>query len=278
MTKEVKINMDTLNLSKSYDFFKPEEVKERIHIIGCGSVGSTVAELLARFGLTKLSLYDFDRVEPKNLANQLFRQEHIGKKKAGTLAHILCEINPAIKDDIRVSSHGYVAQKLSGYVFLCVDNIELRREIATTNRDNPYIKAMFDFRTRLTDAQHYAADWSDMKMVDDFINSMNFSHEEAVTETPVSACNVTLSVAPTIRMISSLGVANFINFAKGASSNTGVSVVGETDLARDTNPSASTNSRVSRTVGVDAVADIPSGAKLRKFIQIDAFSFMLDVF
>ena len=66
-----------LNLSKSYDFLKPEEVKERIHILGCGSVGSTIAELFVRFGLTKLTLYDFDKVEPKNLANQLYLREHI---------------------------------------------------------------------------------------------------------------------------------------------------------------------------------------------------------
>jgi len=224
--------MGTLNITKSYDFFKPEEVKERIHIIGCGSVGSTVAELLARFGLTKLTLYDFDTVEPRNLANQMFRQEHIGKPKVEALADMLCEINPEFKNNISVAQHGYAAQKLSGYVFLGVDNIELRREIAVANRDNPYIKAMFDFRTRLIDAQHYAADWSDMKMVDDFIRSMNFSHEEAAAETPVSACNVTLSVAPTIRMVCSLGVTNFVNFAKGAG--------------------------------------------LKKFIQIDAFRFILD--
>ena len=226
--------METLNLAKSYDFFKPEEVKERIHIIGCGSVGSCVAELLARFGLTKISLYDFDKVEPKNLANQLFRQEHVGKVKVDALAHMLCEINPEIKNHIKVAGHGYAAQKLSGYVFLCVDNIDLRREIATANKDNPYIKAMFDFRTRLTDAQHYAADWSNTKMVGDFLNSMNFTHEEAAMETPVSACNVTLSVAPTIRVICSLGVANFVNYAKGTG--------------------------------------------LKKFVQIDAFSFVLDVF
>jgi len=223
-----------LNLAKSYDYFKPEEVAERIHIIGCGSVGSTVAELLARFGLAKLTLYDFDTVEPKNLANQLFRQEHIGMTKTDALAGMLCEINPEIKSAIKVASHGYVAQKLSGYVFLCVDNIELRRDIAVANKDNPYIKVMFDFRTRLTDAQHYAAEWSNMTMVDDFINSMNFSHDEAAEETPVSACNTTLSVAPTIRIISSLGVANFVNFTKGAS--------------------------------------------LKKFIQVDAFSFTLDAF
>jgi threonine dehydrogenase-like Zn-dependent dehydrogenase len=226
--------MDTLNLAKSYDFFKPEDVKERIYIIGCGSVGSTVAELLARFGLTKLSLYDFDTVEPKNLANQMFRQEHIGMEKTSAVANMLCEINPEMKNTIKVAAHGYVSQKLSGYVFLCVDNIDLRREIAIANKSNPHIKAMFDFRTRLTDAQHYAANWNDIKMFDDFIRSMSFTHEEAKEETPVSACNVTLSVAPTIRIISALGVANFVNFVKGA--------------------------------------------ELKKFIQIDAFGFMLDAF
>ena len=207
--------MGTLNLSKSYDFFKPEDCKERIHIIGCGSVGSTVAELLARFGLTKLTLYDFDVVEPKNLANQMFRQEHIGICKVHAFATMLCEINPEIKNIIKMETAGYTGQKLSGFVFLCVDNIELRREIAVANKNNQYIKAMFDFRTRLTDAQSYAADWSDIKMVDDFIKSMDFTHEEAAKETPVSACNVTLSVAPTVRMICSLGVANFVNFIKG---------------------------------------------------------------
>jgi len=207
--------MAVLNLAKSYDFFKPENCTERIHIIGCGSVGSTVAELLVRFGLTKLTLYDFDIVEPKNLANQLFRQEHIGMSKVEALASMLQEINPEIDAEIKLEPKGYINQKLSGYVFLCVDTIELRRGIATANKDNPYIKAMFDFRTRLTDAQHYAADWSDMKTVEDFLRSMEFSHEEAAEETPVSACNVALSVAPTVRIIYALGVANFINFVKG---------------------------------------------------------------
>ena len=154
-----------------------------------------MAELLVRFGLTKLTLYDFDIVEPKNLANQLYRQEHIGMPKVEALTNMLCEINPEIKHIVKIAPEWHSGVKLSGYVFLCVDNIDLRREIAKSNKDNMYIKAMFDFRTRLTDAQHYAANWGDMKMVYDFINSMNFSHDEAISETPVSACNVTLSVA-----------------------------------------------------------------------------------
>lgn len=204
-----------MNLSKSYEFFQPDKFSDRIHIIGCGSVGSVVAENLARFGITRMTLYDFDTVEPRNLANQMFTQDDVGRPKVEALADMLHRINPEIDNDLVLVPKGYTGQKLSGYVFLCVDNIDLRREIATANKSNTFIKGMFDFRTGLTDAQHYAADWKDMKMVQGFLNSMAFTHEEAKASTPVSACNVTLSVCPTVRAIVALGVANFINFVKG---------------------------------------------------------------
>lgn len=204
-----------MDLSKSYEFFQPEKNEGRIHIIGCGSVGSTVAENLARSGVTKFTLWDFDIVEPHNLANQMFRVKDVGKPKVDALLDILCEINPAIRDDVKIQKAGWKGQQLSGFVFLCVDNIDLRREIVEKHMDNPYIKAMFDFRTRLEDAQHYAADWSDYKMKKDFLASMNFSHDEAKEETPVSACNITLSVCPTVRIICAYGVANFMNFWNG---------------------------------------------------------------
>ena len=204
-----------IDLSKSYEFFQPEKEDVRINIVGCGSVGSTVAVLLARAGVTRMTLWDFDTVEAHNLANQMFRQNDVGRLKTEALAGILTEINPDIVDNLQLKSDGWKGQQLSGYVFLCVDSIELRREIVEKFTDSPYIRAMFDFRTRLTDAQHYAADWSDYKQKKNFLASMDFSHEEAAEETPVSACNVTLSVAPTVWVICSLGVANFMNFWNG---------------------------------------------------------------
>lgn len=206
-----------MDLSKSYEFFKPEMCRERIHIIGCGAIGSTVAENLARFGLTKITLYDFDKVEPHNIANQMFTQEDVGKMKVEAVAEYLQKINPDITENLVLMPNGYTNQRLSGYVFLCVDNIDLRRQIAQSCVGNPFIKGMFDFRMRLTDAQHYAAAWNDEKMMESFLKSMAFSHEEAKKETPVSACNITLSVAPTVRMIVAAGVSNFINFVKGGS-------------------------------------------------------------
>lgn len=203
-----------MNLSKLGEWFRPDMVTERINIIGCGSVGSTVAELLARFGLTKISLWDMDTVESKNLANQMFNNKDVGKNKAEATARHIWEINPECADDLRVYKNGWNGEKLSGYVFLCVDNIELRRKIVEQHLKEDCIKGMFDFRTRLLDAQHYACDWSDEHNKECFLRSMEFTHAEAAEETPVSACGVTLGVAPTVRMICTAGVGNFVNFVR----------------------------------------------------------------
>ena len=115
-----------MDLSKSYEFFQPEKDKARIHIVGCGSVGSTLAENLVRCGVTKLMLWDFDRVESHNIVNQMFRHQDIGKSKVEALYDILMEINPEVKDDIKLKPEGWNGKMMSGYIFLAVDSIELR--------------------------------------------------------------------------------------------------------------------------------------------------------
>lgn len=213
-----------MNLAKSLDVFSPHDVKGRIHIIGCGSVGSTIAELLARYGLTNFTLYDFDTVEKKNIVNQMFFDPQVGQPKVEALRDILCAINPEAKNDIRLEPSGWNGQPLSGYVFLAVDNIEIRQKIVDANRFNTFIKAMFDVRTALFDAQLYAADWSDPNQVKEFRATMNFTHVEATAQVPVSACGTTLGVAPTVRVAACYTVTNFQNFIKkGELIHTGLS-------------------------------------------------------
>ena len=203
-----------MNLAKSFEFFDPETCKDRIHIIGCGSVGSTVAELLVRFGLTNFGLYDFDYVEEHNLVNQMFTLKQVGKYKTEALLENLIDVNPEVGKNTKLYNQGYTGQKLAGYVFLCVDNIDLRRKIVVDNKYNANIQAVFDFRTALTTGQHYAADWSNDKDISALLDTMDFSHEEAEKNVPVSACKVSLCVAPTVRLVSTVGVTNFINFVK----------------------------------------------------------------
>lgn len=89
-----------MNLVKSQDYFNPLDVKKRCHIIGCGSVGSTIAELLVRLGLTDIALYDFDTVSPHNIANQMFFDSDIGRQKVDAVYDMCYAINPEVKDTI----------------------------------------------------------------------------------------------------------------------------------------------------------------------------------
>lgn len=202
-----------MDLSKSYEFFKPESVDARIHILGCGSVGSTIAENLVRCGVTKLTLWDFDTVEEHNIVNQMFRYQDVGRPKVEALRDILVEINPDAAPDIELKPEGWQGKLLSGYLFLAVDSMDLRRKIVEKHIDSPFVRAVFDVRTMLTGAQHYAADWSSYQAKQNLLASMQFSDEDAEEE--VSACGTVLGVATTVRLISALCVNNFINFIKG---------------------------------------------------------------
>lgn len=198
-----------MNLNKHREFFDPDKFDDDIHIIGCGAVGSTIAEQMARLGIKKIHLYDFDVVSTHNITNQMFFERQIGQEKIIALSDILTMINPNI-EIIKHRTGWKEDMPLSGYVFLAVDNIDTRKEIVRNNLFNTNIKAMFDTRMRLTDAQAFAAKWTPegKKFLQD---TMNFTREEAANSTPVSACGTTLSVTPTVRIICSYVVANLIN-------------------------------------------------------------------
>ena len=196
---------------KQGDYFQPiDDLKHPIHIIGVGAIGSTIATMLVRMGVQQLHLYDIDIVEMKNVCNQEYLDAHVGYQKVEALYNYLREINPEIK--LTLHPEGWIpGTRLSGYVFLGVDNIDLRRHIVEENKNNPYIQAFFDFRMRLTDAQHYAAKKGEFE---NLLKTMQFTHEEAKAETPVSACGTDLNVITTVRTICSLGLSNFINLIK----------------------------------------------------------------
>ena len=202
-----------MNLSKHKDYFNPEDCTGKIHIIGCGATGSTLAELLVRLGLTELVLWDFDKVEPHNLANQMFLYDDVGKDKVMAVASNLLYTNPDLGATLNIKNKAYTDQALSGWVFLCMDNIDTRRKIVEMHRHNKNIAGMFDFRLGLMDGQHYAAKWDDESDIDRLLAQMQFSHEEAKANTPLSACGTSLSVVPGVRMILAAGVANFMNMA-----------------------------------------------------------------
>ncbi len=68
-----------------------------VAIAGLGGLGSNVAISLARLGIGKLLLIDFDIVEPSNLNRQQYFINHLGMKKTNAMKQLISKINPYVK-------------------------------------------------------------------------------------------------------------------------------------------------------------------------------------
>ena len=86
-------------LLDGWDIDAQEKLKlANILIVGCGGIGCSSAELLARAGVGQITLIDADTVEMSNLQRQIaYVAEDIGFYKAEVLAKRLKRINPHIR-------------------------------------------------------------------------------------------------------------------------------------------------------------------------------------
>lgn len=72
-----------------------------VGIAGLGGLGSAVAIALARIGVGRLILADFDVVEPSNLNRQQYFVEDLGSPKTEAMTANLARVNPYVK----ITSH-----------------------------------------------------------------------------------------------------------------------------------------------------------------------------
>ncbi len=79
-----------------FDRIKEILKDKTVGIAGCGGLGSNAAVALARVGIGKLVIADFDKIEESNLNRQYFFYEQIGLYKADALRENLIRINPKV--------------------------------------------------------------------------------------------------------------------------------------------------------------------------------------
>ncbi|MBK9321700.1 MAG: tRNA threonylcarbamoyladenosine dehydratase [Bdellovibrionaceae bacterium] len=111
-----------------------------VMIIGIGGVGSWTAESLARSGIGKITLVDFDEVCITNANRQLHAiQGMIGKKKAEVMAERLRKINPQMR--VEVISAFYNAENSEAildskpdFVVDAIDNLTAKAHLLNTCR------------------------------------------------------------------------------------------------------------------------------------------------
>ena len=71
-----------------------------VAVCGLGGLGSNIAIALARAGIGKLILIDFDRVDITNLHRQQYKADQIGSYKADALAEICQRLHPIRKSKL----------------------------------------------------------------------------------------------------------------------------------------------------------------------------------
>ena len=72
-----------------------------VGICGLGGLGSNIAITLARAGVGKLILIDFDKVDITNLHRQQYKASQVGMYKTEALRDNLAEINPYLESEIQ---------------------------------------------------------------------------------------------------------------------------------------------------------------------------------
>ncbi len=115
--------------------FDPSKHTERVAVVGLGNIGSHTALAIARMGMSKIDLYDFDTVEVHNLSSQAYTYEDIGKYKGDALkAHILA-VNPSCIVTVHKKAFQDVKERDADVYIIAVDSMGTRFEIDAILKD-----------------------------------------------------------------------------------------------------------------------------------------------
>jgi len=106
-----------------------------VMVIGLGGVGSWAAESLARSGIGKLTLIDFDEICITNANRQLHAlQGLVGKKKSQVMAERMAKINPQMQvQSLPIFYNKDSAEEIFShkpdYILDCIDNLTAKTHL-----------------------------------------------------------------------------------------------------------------------------------------------------
>ncbi len=100
-----------------------------VAVCGLGGLGSNVAISLARAGIGKLHLIDFDRVDISNLHRQQYVVSQLGMYKTEAMRQILSETAPyceVVTDIVKLTEENLSLVAECGIVCECFDNAQCK--------------------------------------------------------------------------------------------------------------------------------------------------------
>lgn len=117
---------------RNYGIFNQDEQdrlrRSSVLIVGCGGIGGTVAVILARSGVERFILCDFDVYSPTNMNRQITCfADTLGRKKSEVVRETILRINPAadVRAYTELIAHTGIAELIGevDFVFPAADDL-----------------------------------------------------------------------------------------------------------------------------------------------------------
>lgn len=151
------LDRERLNFSQQRKIFNPSFAKPVV-VLGAGSVGSQLVAMLAKIGLTDITVYDGDSVESHNIPMSAYGNSDLGMYKVLALKDLVfrqsgVEIKALprmyagpVRGIKTIASNG-VGEPLRDSVIACVDSMEARMAAWQAVKNNPLVDIFIDTRT-----------------------------------------------------------------------------------------------------------------------------------
>lgn len=217
--------MALIDSTRHREIFNPELFNDgvkRCTVIGAGAVGGRVVMELAKLGVARINVYDGDTVAEHNVANQPYGRSDIGKPKVEALAERVFE-------DTAQLIVGWARQweapkepeketQTLGYLFVCVDSMAVRAEIAQVARsirNRPGIPLVIDTRMSADQGRIYTLPNTDLQRWEHYMAHQLYSDEEADAAPDPTGCATTQSIGATAALTASLALWQFMLHVQG---------------------------------------------------------------
>lgn len=186
--------MENVDLWRQVGFFSPTDFKKKVHVVGVGATGSHIVDTLASMGIQSIIAYDFDVVENHNIPNQIYYLEDVGKPKVVALQQ---HIKRKMGFDIEVRNEKVEEIKdLSGYLFLCTDNMDAQKNIMLASaRLNRNVDRVIETRMSIKHGRVYYFDPNNKIHLKKWTEEW-YSNEESAP----SPCNL-VAISATTKLI-----------------------------------------------------------------------------
>lgn len=180
--------------------------KKRVDIVGAGATGSRIVLSLAKLGVENIHVWDFDKVEEHNIANQIYGLTHIGKLKVKALADTIRKLTGTVITTHNERVDG--SKQFGEIVFLLTDTMKSRKEIWDKGlKFKLHTKTLIETRMGADSGRVYTLNPSKPTHIKEWEATLCSDNE-----TEVSACGASVSVGPTAETIAGLAVWQMIRW------------------------------------------------------------------